>query len=232
VKPLLVLCALAPEQWALRGGDWAGALGGPPVLVRTGLGPQRAGRVAGALVGSSGRDYGAVLVTGFCAAAAPGLRPGDLVVADGVRDGAGSSLAVDSPQPLVEALRVLGHTVHCGPLYSADQVVRGAQRRELHRAGVLAVDMESAAVLHRLPVALPVAAVRVVVDTPERELLRPGTVPNGLRAWRTLRAAVPALIGWHRAVAADPLARPAISELSDRLSLTHSSLPTLPQEAS
>ncbi|WP_063772121.1 phosphorylase family protein [Kitasatospora mediocidica] len=232
MNPLLVLCALRPEEWALRGGDWAGALGGPPVLVRTGLGPQRAGRVACALVGASRGSYGAALVTGFCAAAAPGVRPGDLVVADAVRDEAGASFAVDSPQPLVEALRVRGHTVHCGSLYSADRVVRGARRRELHRAGVLAVDMESAAVLRRLPAGLPVAAVRVVVDTPEHELLRPATVSNGLRAWHTLRAAVPALIGWHRAVAVGPAARGPISEPSDRLSLTHSSLPTLPQEAS
>lgn len=110
-------------------------------------------------------------------------------------------------------------------------MVRGAERHELHRAGMFAVDMETAAVLGRLPAGLPVAAVRVVVDTPERELLRPGTIPAGLRAWRMLRATVPALLGWHRAVAGAPSIRP-IPEPSAVLPLTHSSKPTLPQEAS
>ncbi|MDH6109161.1 nucleoside phosphorylase [Kitasatospora sp. MAP12-15] len=231
MNPLLVCCALAPEEWALRGGDWAGALGGAPVLARTGMGPERAAHAARALFAPAVPAYGAVLVAGFCAAVAPGFAPGDLVVAEEVRAGSGRTLAVDSPQPLVDALRLLGLTVHRGPLYSADHVVRGAERRELYRAGSVAVDMESAAILAALPAALPVAVLRVVVDTPERELLRPGTLPAGLRAWRALRAAVPAMIGWHRAVAG-PAARASIPEPSDLLPLTHSSLPTLPQEAS
>lgn len=51
--PLLVLCALAPEEWALRGGDWANALGGPPVLARTGMGPARAGRTLSTLLAAA-----------------------------------------------------------------------------------------------------------------------------------------------------------------------------------
>lgn len=231
MNPLLVLCALPPEKWALRGGDWAGALGGPPVLVRTGMGPERTARAVGSLFAGRLPAYGGVLVTGFCAAVAPGLAPGDLVVADEVRAADGSVRAVHCPAELADALRLLGHTVHRGPLYSADHVVRGAERRALCRAGSPAVDMESAAALARLPAGLPAAAVRVVVDTPERELLRPATLPSGLRAWRVLRAAAPALIGWHRAVAG-PTARGPIPEPSDRPPLTHSSLPTLPQEAS
>jgi hypothetical protein len=79
--------------------------------------------------------------------------------------------------------------------------------------------MEAAAVLAaaaELRPELPVAVLRVVVDTPERELLRPGTLPAGLRAWRTLRAVVPALTAWHRSAA------PATESLPS----------TLPQEAS
>ncbi len=231
VAPLLVLCALAPEEWALSRGDWAGALGGAPVLARTGMGPERAGRAVSSLLAAAPRGYGAVLVAGFGAAVAPGITPGDVVVAERVCDASGSSLAVDSHQPLGAALRTLGLTVHTGPLYSAGHVVRGHERRELHRSGVLAVDMESAAVLARLPPGLPAAAVRVVVDTPERELLRPGTVRAGLRAWRQLRAVAPALLGWHRAVAGAPSIL-AIPEPSDFPSMTHSSKPTLPQEAS
>ncbi|GAA1947288.1 1-hydroxy-2-methyl-2-butenyl 4-diphosphate reductase [Kitasatospora viridis] len=202
--PLLVLCALAPEAWALRGGDWSGAPGGPPVLVRTGMGPQKAGRTVSALLARGTPAYGAVVLTGFCAAAAPGTTPGQVVVADRVHSASGRSTTTQQAEPLARSLRGLGLDVRIGALHSADHVVRGPERRVLHRAGVTAVDMESAAVLERLPAGLPVAAVRVVVDTPEHELLRPGTLPGGLRAFRALRALVPALADWHRAVLAAP----------------------------
>ncbi|WP_063774899.1 phosphorylase family protein [Kitasatospora azatica] len=234
-RPLLVLCALAPEEWALRGGDWANALGGPAVLARTGMGPERAARTVSTLLAAGPQAYGAVLMTGFCAASAPGTRPGEVIVADRVHSASGCSTATRLPDVLAQALRGLGLGVRVGALHTADHVVRGHERRVLHRAGVTAVDMESAAVLDRLPDGLPVAAVRVVVDTPERELLRPGTIPAGLRAFRTLRATVPALLGWHRAVSGAAVGTThlrSIPEPSDLFPMTHSSLPTLPQEAS
>ncbi|MDH6120290.1 hypothetical protein ABH930_005846 [Kitasatospora sp. GAS204A] len=231
--PLLVLCALAPEEWALRGGDWANALGGSPVLARTGMGPARAGRTLSTLLAAAPQGYSAVLMTGFCAAAAPGTRPGEVIVADRVHSASGCSTATQLPDVLAQAVTGLGLPVRTGPLYSADHVVRGHERRVLHRRGTIAVDMESAAAFDALPAGLPVAAVRVVVDTPERELLRPGTLPGGLRAYRTLRALVPALLGWHRSVVGAGAQRPCpIPEPSDFSLATHSSLPTLPQEAS
>ncbi|GAB2723320.1 phosphorylase family protein [Kitasatospora kifunensis] len=237
--PLLVLCALAPEQWALRGGDWARALGGPPVLARTGMGPTRAGRTVRTLLAAAPQGYGAVVMTGFCAAAASGTTPGEVIVADRVHCASGRSLTTDSPAPLAQALTGLGMSVRPGALHTADHVVRGHERRVLSRSGIVAVDMESAAVFDavsdQLPAGLPIAAVRVVVDTPERELLRPGTVPAGLRAFRTLRALVPALLGWHRAVVgarAGAQHLPPIPEPANQSLLTYSSLPTLPQEAS
>ncbi|PYC88089.1 1-hydroxy-2-methyl-2-butenyl 4-diphosphate reductase [Streptomyces tateyamensis] len=220
-RPLLVLCALAPEEWALRGGDWANALGGPAVLARTGMGAQRTGRSVSGLLSVGDRPYSAVLLTGFCAATVPGTRPGEVIVADKVQSVSGCSTATRSPEVLAGALRGLGLPVRVGALYTADRVVRGRERQELHRAGFAAVDMETAAALAHLPDGLPVAAVRVVVDTPEHELLRPGTLPGGLRAFRTLRATVPALMGWHRAVSRE--VQPP---------LTPPTLPTLPQEAS
>jgi hypothetical protein len=220
-RPLLVLCALAPEQWALRGGDWANAPGGPPVLARTGMGAQSARRAVSGLLAAGGTPYSAVLMTGFCAAAAPGTRPGEVFVAERVQSRSGCSTATHQPEVLAAALRGLGLPVRVGALHSADHVVRGRERSRLHRAGFGAVDMETAAALEQVPDGLPVAAVRVVVDTPERELLRPGTLPAGLRAFRTLRAAVPALLGWHRAVSREV-----------RSPLTPPIQPTLPQEAS
>src|SRR5204862_125250 len=70
------------------------------------------------------------------------------------------------------------------------------EREELRRAGAIAVDMESAW-LAAAAGARPLAVVRVVVDTPGRELRRPlATARGGLRALRTLRRAVPALQTW------------------------------------
>ncbi|MFD0276324.1 1-hydroxy-2-methyl-2-butenyl 4-diphosphate reductase [Kitasatospora sp. NPDC127111] len=198
--PLLVLCALGPEVWALRGGDWRGAAGGPPVLVRTGVGRRRAAHAVRRLLTSAPGGYGAVVVAGFGAAVAPGMTPGDVIVANGVRDAEGNLFPVDSGPELTRALRLRGLTAHSGVHHTADHVVRGLERRALHLQGALAVDMEAAAVLaalHELRPALPAAVLRVVVDTPEHELLRPGTLPAGVRAWRTLRATVPALVDWH-----------------------------------
>ncbi|MGQ4412354.1 1-hydroxy-2-methyl-2-butenyl 4-diphosphate reductase, partial [[Kitasatospora] papulosa] len=81
-------------------------------------------------------------------------------------------------------------------------VVRGAERAGLRAAGAVAVDMESAATL-RTAVRTgprPVAAVRVVVDAPEHELVRIGTVRGGISAFRVLRAVLPAFHEWHRSL--------------------------------
>ncbi|MFD7735840.1 1-hydroxy-2-methyl-2-butenyl 4-diphosphate reductase [Kitasatospora phosalacinea] len=219
--PLLVLCALGPEAWALRGGDWSGAAGGPPVLARTGMGRRAAGRKAAALLDAGG--YGALLVAGFGAALGPGVRPGEVIVADRVTDAEGGDHPLASAPALATALEEAGLRAHLGTHRTADHVVRGAERARLHHEGALAVDMEAAAVLAARAAHapdLPVAVLRVVVDTPERELLRPGTLPAGVRAWRALRAAVPALTAWHRQVAATPAP------------LTNPQPSTLPQEAS
>ncbi|MER8187350.1 1-hydroxy-2-methyl-2-butenyl 4-diphosphate reductase [Kitasatospora sp. NPDC094015] len=224
--PLLVLCALGPEQWALRGGDWAGAER-PPVLARTGMGRSRASRSVGRLL--AGEGYGALVVAGFGASVAPGVNPGEVIVADAVRDGDGRRFDLASAGPLAEALRARGLTVHTGLHHTADHVVRGHERAELHASGAMAVDMEAAAVLAaraELRPELPAAVLRIVVDTPERELIRPGTLPAGLRAWRSLRAAVPALTAWHRqatATAGNPDPAPLQA---------HPQPSTLPQEAS
>ncbi|MFE4513803.1 1-hydroxy-2-methyl-2-butenyl 4-diphosphate reductase [Kitasatospora sp. NPDC056783] len=223
-RPLLVFCALGPEVWALRGGDWRGTAGGSPVLVRTGVGRRRAGLAVRRLLGSAPGGYGAVVVAGFGAAVGPGVLPGDVVVADGVRDSEGQLYPLDSGAELTAALKERGLTVHTGVHHTADHVVRGIERRALHLQGALAVDMEAAAVLAALrevrPV-LPAAVLRVVVDTPEHELLRFGTLPAGVRAWRTLRATVPALVDWYRQERA-----PGSADLN------HPTSSTLPQEAS
>ncbi|MGW9069503.1 phosphorylase family protein [Streptomyces yangpuensis] len=208
--PLLVACALRIEQMALRsagrgsprGTDaHGGAHGGAFTLLRTGMGPCAAERaVLGALHGP-GTDRAALLATGFCAGLVPGMSPGDLVVAEETRDPRGT-VPCTGVALLAEALAraVPGRTVHIGPLTGSDHVVRGRERARLRATGAVAVDMESAATL-RAAVRdgkRPVAAVRVIVDAPEHELVRIGTVRGGISAFRVLRAVLPAFYEWHR----------------------------------
>jgi len=187
--PLLVVCALRIERFALRRGAARNAAEGVTVL-RTGMGPTAADRAVREALHDPELHGSAVLTTGFCAGLAPGMRPGDVVVAE---DGHES-------EALAAALKAAGHTVHTGPLAESDHVVRGAERTALAATGAIAVDMESAA-MRRAALAegaRHIAAARVVVDTPEYELVRVGTLRTGIIAFRVLRDLVPAFLDWHR----------------------------------
>jgi 4-hydroxy-3-methylbut-2-enyl diphosphate reductase len=201
----LVCTPLLVEQLALRGRVAA------PV-VRTGSGP--AGRVpperafsraaiATTPVGTREDDerpvvHRPVLVAGVGGALADGLRPGDLVVSDELRT-RGARYPSQAAPLLAAALRRLGLTVHVGPVYSSDHVVRsGDERRDLAQRlapHALAVDTESAFLAARAPLGQTVA-VRAVVDTPSEPLLRPGTAWRGVVGLRALRAAAPVLDQW------------------------------------
>jgi nucleoside phosphorylase len=132
------------------------------------------------------------------------MRPGDVIVAGSTRDHRpdGREVLCRDNGPLLHALRQRGLTVHTGLLSGSDHVVRGAERAELHAAGAVAVDMESAATLRAAVRSgiRPVAAVRVVVDAPEHELMRIGTVRGGISAFRVLRSVLPVLFEWHRSL--------------------------------
>ncbi|MFD5583103.1 1-hydroxy-2-methyl-2-butenyl 4-diphosphate reductase [Streptomyces sp. NPDC058733] len=200
--PLLIACALGIEHLALRAGDRGGA-GGPVTVLRTGMGPKAAERAVGRALADPALAGAAVLATGFCAGLAPGMHPGDLVVAEETRAPGGTVPCIGT-EPLVKELaRTLpGRTVHTGPLTGSDHVVRGAERSALAAGGAIAVDMESAATLLTAVRAgtRPVAAVRVVVDAPEHELVRIGTVRGGISAFRVLRSVLPTFFEWHRNV--------------------------------
>jgi 4-hydroxy-3-methylbut-2-enyl diphosphate reductase len=157
-----------------------------PVL-RTGMGPRRAAATAASLPRGS-----PVLVAGLARGEAPRMRAGDVVVATEVRSPGRAPVPVASAALLAAALRRLGLTVHVGPIRSGPRMVHGPATGD-----ALAVDMESA----WLAVGGPFAVVRVVADTAERPLLRPGTPARGLRALRALRACAPALGEWAAAVA-------------------------------
>ena len=203
---------MAVEAAALR---WAA----PGVtVVRTGMGPERAAAAAAVARRSPGR---AVAVAGFCGALTGDLRPGDIVVATEVRgpDGGPRTEPVGcSWEPLVAALRTQGvERVFTGPVLSVDHVVRGAERAvlaaaaqsraarrepaagepaaaaEQATAAPLVVDMESAW-LADAAAGRPFAVLRVVLDAPGRKLGQALAMPiAGVRAWRALRRAAPAL---------------------------------------
>jgi uridine phosphorylase len=229
--PLLIACALGIERLALRHhAAAADAAAGPVTVLRTGMGPEAAGRaVASALRGEAEEGGTAVLATGFCAGLVPGMHPGDLVVAEETRDASGRTECTGTGR-LAQALSAFG-TVHTGPVAGSAHVVRGPARAALHSAsGAVAVDMESAATLRSamltagpLPTPVtgvvagagageegdrpsvaalrrPVAAVRVVVDAPGHELIRLGTLRGGISAFRVLRSILPAFLEWHRSL--------------------------------
>jgi nucleoside phosphorylase len=192
--PLLIVCALRFERFALRAGRRRmDAAAGPVRVIRTGMGAQAAERAVTDALSTPEMKNAAVLTTGLCAGLAPGMRPGDVVVADEARDS----------DTLAAALKAAGHTVHIGRLAQSDHVVRGAERAELRATGAIAVDMESAAMMRAALAqgAHPVAAARVVVDTPEYELVRVGTLRTGITAFRVLRDLLPAFLNWHRSTA-------------------------------
>ncbi|MFI1281741.1 1-hydroxy-2-methyl-2-butenyl 4-diphosphate reductase [Streptomyces sp. NPDC020858] len=199
--PLLVACALRIEQAALRSAGRGSA--GAHTLLRTGMGPRAAERALTRALERPGMDRAAVLATGFCAGLVPGMHPGDLVVAEETRDPQGA-VACTGSALLAEALAraAPGRTVHIGALTGSDHVVRGQERAQLRTTGAIAVDMESAATLRTAARggSRPVAAVRVIVDAPEHELVRIGTVRGGISAFRVLRAVLPAFYEWHRSL--------------------------------
>jgi 4-hydroxy-3-methylbut-2-enyl diphosphate reductase len=198
------LLALAPMRVAARA-----VAGGAPtaVVARTGIGADRASRSAAVLVSSASIGPGAglppvsaVAVTGICGALRSGLEPGDLVVATEVRGPAGV-VSLPSASLLAAALSRAGLRVHTGPVVSIATMVRGRRRAELAATGALAVDMSSASLV--APSWLqPIAVVRAVVDTPNRELPSAGTLTGGLAAWRALRQAGPVLEAWAAAAGA------------------------------
>ncbi|GGZ34084.1 lipoprotein [Streptomyces inusitatus] len=234
--PLLIVCALGIERFALLRGEArhraasrpvtatgpasgpvtgpeagpvvtgpvvAGVSAGSVTVLRTGMGPRNAERAVRAALNQDPLRHAAVLAAGFCGGLAPGMRPGDLVVADETRHGTVAVPCTD-PGPLARAVAgaAPGHRVHTGPLTGTDHVVRGPERARLRAAGAIAADMESAAVLLAAVRAgpRPVAAVRVIVDAPEHELVRIGTVRGGISAFRVLRSVLPAFHEWHRSL--------------------------------
>jgi 4-hydroxy-3-methylbut-2-enyl diphosphate reductase len=181
---LLVLTPLRIEAMAARGSSQ---------VIRTGMGAARS-RVAAAQVAEM--PARAVAVLGFCGALTDDIEPGDVVVADELR-GNGPPLKCEPLQQLLQSLETVGVRTRVGPLVSVPKLSLGSERARLAEDGSIAVDMETAW-LAPAAAGRPFAALRAVVDTPSKELVRFSTLYGGIKAYRALGRAARALDSWTR----------------------------------
>ena len=148
------------------------ALEGRARVVRVGVG---AGGEAGDFTGAA-----VVLSVGLCGALDDGLEPGDAVIPDVVGDESGRRHKCDRAMTalLRSAATSAGVRVQTGPMLTVDHIAVGRRRATLAREGWQASDMESARIAD---LGVAIAAVRVVLDTPRREI-----DPRWERPWRAL----------------------------------------------
>jgi Phosphorylase superfamily len=115
---------------------------------------------------------GPLVVCGLAGGLSPELAPGTVLIPEEVGDAEGWRGRCDPELVgrLVVAARLLGREPVLAPLLSVPFLVRGSARAEWARRGYVAVDMESAVLVRSA--GAPAAVVRVVLDTPGRELVR------------------------------------------------------------
>jgi 4-hydroxy-3-methylbut-2-enyl diphosphate reductase len=165
---------------------------------RTGMGPERSRAAAVAL---SEQPATGLLVLGFCGGLDEHSRPGDVVVAEEVwadegDASAGERISCEGAAALAAAVAGMGLRVRSGAVVSVAKIAVGERRAQLHAAGAIAVDMESAW-LAAAARGRPFGVVRVVLDSPNHELFRPGLAVYGPRAaWALRRVARAAVHAW------------------------------------
>jgi 4-hydroxy-3-methylbut-2-en-1-yl diphosphate reductase len=165
------------------------------LVVRSGL-PGIEVRRSG--MGKHELDFGeadAIGVAGLCGAVDPSLRAGDVVLATELRSEDGATIPSPDSALLAEPLRRMGVRAATGTVYTASTILGRDERLALRDEGVIAVDMESAWIAEAAR-ELPVAVLRVVVDTADRRLASPRTLVAGIRGLWTLRRASAAFVDW------------------------------------
>jgi 4-hydroxy-3-methylbut-2-enyl diphosphate reductase len=167
------------------------------LIRKTGMGPRRAQAAAGELVGAGGS---AMLVLGFCGGLDASSVPGEVIVAEEVyaasdEGHAEQRVRCNLNDQLVHRLTGRGLKVRTGDVVCVSRLALGERRAELHAGGAIAVDMES---VWLAPGAgeRPFGVVRVVLDSPEHELLRVRAAAGALRAALALRRVAGALHEW------------------------------------
>jgi 4-hydroxy-3-methylbut-2-en-1-yl diphosphate reductase len=167
-------------------------------LVRkTGMGPERAKAAAGGLALDAGST---MLVVGFCGGLDASSIPGEVIVAEEVyaasdEGHAEERVRCDLTGQLVLQLTGRGLKVRTGHVVCVSRLALGERRAQLHADGAIAVDMESVWLAAGTG-GRPFGVVRVVLDSPEHELLRLRAAAGALRAALALRRVARALHEW------------------------------------
>ncbi len=193
---LVIAAPLGVEAAIVRSAGHRGA------VHKTGMGTARARASAARLADAPGD---ALLVLGFCGGLDEHSVPGEVIVAGAVSSAQDEGHAPERV-PCADAdrlsglLRGRGLKVREGEIVCVSKIALGERRAQLLAAGALAVDMES---VWLAPGARerPFAVVRVVLDSPSHELLRPQAVAGALRAARALRRVAGVLHEWMPEVA-------------------------------
>lgn len=189
MSDVLVAAPLRLEALAIRAG--ARRLR----IHKTGMGRERSHAAVAKLQGD---PAAALVVMGVCGGLDEGCEPGDVVVAEELLDGEQSvdrRLACPSAEPLAEALERRGIAVRRGGVVSVARIAHGEKRVELRERGAIVVDMESAWLADGAR-GRPFAVIRVVADTPSREVTRPLlTIAGAGRAALSLRRVAAAFEG-------------------------------------
>ncbi|HTU79214.1 MAG TPA: hypothetical protein VMF09_10690 [Solirubrobacteraceae bacterium] len=168
-----------------------------PSVRKTGMGPGRSRAAAGELRGAQGA---AMLVLGFCGGLDSRSVPGEVIVAEEVYSASDEGHAeqrvrCDLSDLLLARLAGRGMKVRTGKVVCVARLALGERRAQLHAGGAIAVDMESVWLASGAG-ARPFGVVRVVLDSPEHELLRIRAAAGALRAALALRRVAGALHGW------------------------------------
>jgi 4-hydroxy-3-methylbut-2-enyl diphosphate reductase len=188
MSDVLLAAPLRLEALAIR----AGARG--LRIHKTGMGPDRS-RAAVPLLRSD--PAVALVVMGVCGGLDHECEPGDVVIATELLDGSHEEedgrVACPSAEPLARALECRGLPVRRGTVVSVAHIARGETRVSLRERGAIVVDMESAWLADGA-MQRPFAVIRVVADTPSREVTRPLlTLAGAARAALSLRRTAAAL---------------------------------------
>jgi 4-hydroxy-3-methylbut-2-enyl diphosphate reductase len=173
-------------------------------IQKTGMGRARS---LAAVPGLRRDPAAALVVMGVCGGLDERCEPGEVVIADELLDGereeqegsdagerdmpahAVAPVRLDCPSaaPLAEALRRRGVAARRGAVVSVARIAHGEKRVELRARGAIVVDMESAWLACGAG-DRPFAVIRVVADTPSREITRPLlTLVGAARAALSLR---------------------------------------------
>ncbi len=161
---------------------------------KTGMGPDRARLAAGELAAHAAAR---MLVVGFCGGLDEESVPGEVIVAEEVYAATDEGheeqrVRCEMTEQLLLSLAGRGMKVRVGNVVCVSRLALGERRAELSAGGAIAVDMESVW-LASAAGTRPFGVVRVVLDSPSHELMRPQAIGGALRAARALRRVAKAL---------------------------------------